>query len=122
MGSKSTQSVKERLRVAKKKTVEVEGTTLRSAASTAPASGIDKKASGKVNKSPRKVENKAASIAEENHENPKKKMATPRKAKVNDKSAKNWVSEEKSKTPEFQASDDKEVNEDHNAKVEEVEG
>jgi len=51
-------------------------------------------------------------------------MATLRKAKVNDKQAKNGVSEEGSKTSEFQASDDKEGNEDHNvksAKVEEVE-
>jgi hypothetical protein len=51
-------------------------------------------------------------------------MATVGKAKISGKSAKNGVSEEMSKMPEFQASDDKEDNEDHNAKivmVEEVE-
>lgn len=48
-------------------------------------------------------------------------MATLRKAKVNGKPANNGFLEEKSKMPEFQASDDKEGNEDHNTKVKEVE-
>jgi len=48
-------------------------------------------------------------------------MTTPRKAKAKDKPANDGFSEEKSKTSEFQASDDKEGNEDHNVKVEEVE-
>ena len=98
--------------------MEIEGITLRSAASTAPAGGIDKKARGKVNKSPRKVENKTVSDAEEN---PKKKMATVCKDKVNGKPAKRGVSEENPKMPEFQASDENEGNEDHNAKIEKVE-
>jgi hypothetical protein len=52
VGSKSVTSVRERLRLCKKKNIEIEGL---SASTDAPPGGVDKKAVGKVNNSSRKV-------------------------------------------------------------------
>ncbi|KAF2430428.1 hypothetical protein EJ08DRAFT_734202 [Tothia fuscella] len=56
VGSKSVASVKERLRLAKKKDIQIEGVL---ASTSSPAGGIDKKAAGKINASPRKAASKA---------------------------------------------------------------
>jgi hypothetical protein len=52
VSSKSVSSVRERLRLCKKKELQIEGLP---EAIVAPAGGIDKKAAGKVNSSPRKA-------------------------------------------------------------------
>lgn len=53
IGSKSAASIRERLRLCRKKEIQIEGVT--NNPTTAPAGGIDKKAAGKVNASPRKA-------------------------------------------------------------------
>jgi hypothetical protein len=55
VGSKSVASVRERLRLCKKKDIQIEGVV---PSLSSPPGGVDKKGAGKVNGSPRKVTGK----------------------------------------------------------------
>jgi hypothetical protein len=52
IGSKSVASVRERLRLCRKKVIHIEGEAI---STSSPAGGVDKKSVGKVNGSPRKA-------------------------------------------------------------------